>query len=86
MVVSNPEFGAVILTSITRRIDLVIDGSINDGMTGRFSGGTIVYTIRDGVLVLAPFHEISESIPASLKAEIDDLKDRISYGVPAIDE
>ena len=78
--VSAPEYREIVLTSLRKRIDIAVYDTIQDAMQGKFTGGTVVYTIMDGAVDLAPFHDLDESVPDSLKSEIESLRELLSEG------
>ncbi len=84
--VSAPEYRAVELTSILKKVDVAVYDTIRDALEGSFTGGTVVYTIKDGGVDLAPFHDLDERIPLSLKSELEQLRAQLGDGSLKIDE
>jgi basic membrane protein A and related proteins len=83
--VSAPEYKSVILTSVMKRVDVAVSSTIKDVMDGKFTGGTKTYTLADGGLDLAPFHDFDSQVPASLKTELDTAKAAIINGSLTVD-
>jgi basic membrane protein A len=69
--VSAPEYCAVTLTSIQKRMDQTVPLAIQQAMQGTFMGGELVGTLANGGVSLAPYHEFDSQISAELKAELD---------------
>jgi basic membrane protein A len=54
-------------------------------MDGNFTGGSVVYTLKDGGVDLAPYHEFDSAVSSELKGEIDALKAIIDGSVTVND-
>jgi len=78
--VSAPEYGAVTLTSIIKRIDNAVKESIREAADGSFKGGVYLGTLKNEGVGLAPFHDFESKVPADLSAGIDALKAKIIDG------
>ena len=52
-----PEYKEVVLTCVLKLIDVAVYNTIKDAVEGKFTGGTVTYTIADGGVDIAPFHE-----------------------------
>ncbi len=74
------EYKEVTLTSVLKKIDVAVFNTVKDTMDGKFTGGSIVYTLKDGGVDLAPFHEFDSKVPAELKTDLDTLKKAIIDG------
>jgi len=68
------DFSEVILTSVLKNVDVAVFETIQDAASGRFTGGTVTYTLRDGGVGLAPFHDLDGAVPADLKAELEAVR------------
>jgi basic membrane protein A len=75
-----PEYQDVVLTSVLKKIDVAVYDTIVDMVNGQFTGGTVVYTIADGGVDIAPYHNFDSQVPDSLKAEIEQLKEQLING------
>jgi basic membrane protein A len=83
--VSAAEYKTVILSSVLKKIDVAVYSTIADMASGNFTGGTVTYTIADGGVDLAPYHEFDSSVPQSLKDEIVALKQMLIDGSLTVD-
>jgi len=72
-----PEFSKVILTSVLKNTDVSTFNVIVSVVDDSFKGGTIVGTLSNGGVGLAP---LSSAIPANLAAELDQVKQDIIGG------
>jgi basic membrane protein A len=54
-------------------------------MDGTFTGGTKTYTIADGGVDLAPYHDFDSKVSAELKAEITAAKAALIDGSLTVD-
>lgn len=83
--VSAPEYQSVELTSVQKKIDVAVFDTIKDAMNGNFTGGTKTYTIADGGVDLAPFHDFDSKVPADLKSQLDAAKKALIDGSLTVD-
>ncbi len=82
---SAPEYKEVVLTSVLKKINVAVFDTIKDAQTGKFTGGTVTYTIKDGGVDLAPFHDFDSQVPADLKTELDAAKAALIDGSLTVD-
>jgi basic membrane protein A len=76
-----PEHRDVILTSVEKRMTNSVFDVIKDSMQGTFRGCEYyVGALANEGVGLAPYHELEDAIPADLKAEIEEIKDKIISG------
>ncbi len=80
-----PEYREVELTSVLKKINVAVYKTIQDVLNGKFTGGTVTYTIADGGVDIAPYHEFDDDVPADLKAEIEQAKQDLIQGVITVD-
>lgn len=80
-----PEYREVELTSVLKKINVAVYKTIQDLLEGKFTGGTVTYTIADGGVDIAPYHEFDDDVPADLKAEIEQAKQDLINGVITVD-
>jgi basic membrane protein A len=80
-----PEYTDVILSSVLKKIDVAVYNTIVDYVAGVFSGGTVWYTIADGGVDLAPYHDFDSAVPQELKDEIIALKAMLIDGTLTVD-
>jgi basic membrane protein A len=70
----------VYLTSVLKKVDVAVYSSVKDAVNGTFTGGTMTYTLKDGGVDIAPFHDFDSQISAELKAELDAIRKGIIDG------
>jgi basic membrane protein A len=75
-----PDFADITLTSVLKKMDITTKGAIKAVIDGTFEGGVIVGTLENGGVGLAPFHDMDASVPAELKAELDQVSADILSG------
>jgi len=85
MYVTAPEYKEVILTSVLKKIDVAVFNTVKDIVDGKFAGGTAVYTIKDGGVDIAPFHDLDSKVSAELKAEVEAVKADLISGAITVD-
>jgi basic membrane protein A len=83
--VSANEYASVILSSVQKKIDVAVLKTIQDVVNGKFTGGTVTYTLADGGVDLAPFHNFDSQVPQTLKDEIAQAKADIISGAITVD-
>ena len=77
---TDPEKKHVYLTSVLKRIDTTVIEAIRETQAGKFAGGVIVGTLKNGGIGLAPFHDLDSAVPAELKTEIEAISKGIQDG------
>ena len=80
-----PEYKEVVLTSVLKKINVAVYNTIKDAVDGKFTGGTVTYTIADGGVDIAPFHEFDSAVSAELKAELEAIKAALIDGSLTVD-
>jgi basic membrane protein A len=80
-----PEYASVTLTSVLKLIDVAVYNTVKDAVEGKFTGGTVTYTIADGGVDIAPFHEFDDDVSAELKAELETIKAALIDGSLTVD-
>jgi basic membrane protein A and related proteins len=78
--VSSNEYADVELSSVQKKIDVAVFKTINDVVSGKFTGGTVTYTLADGGVDLAPYHNFDSQVPQALKDEITQAKADVISG------
>ncbi|HEY5974717.1 MAG TPA: BMP family ABC transporter substrate-binding protein [Geobacteraceae bacterium] len=79
-----PEYKEVILTSVMKHVEVAVFNTIKDAVEGNFKGGNVTYTLKDGGVDIAPFHDFDSQISADLKAQLDQLKKDIISGTVTV--
>jgi basic membrane protein A len=82
---SAAEYKSIILTSVMKKINVAVFNTIQDVKDGKFKGGTVTYTIKDGGVDMAPFHDFDSQVPADLKTQIDTAKKALIDGSLTVD-
>ncbi len=83
--ISAPEFKETYLTSIMKRMDVAVFDAIRAVVEGRFTGGTYVGTLANGGVDIAPFHDYDKDVPASLRAELEQVRQKLVSGELTVD-
>ncbi len=68
------------ITSVEKGIVAAVKASVLSAANGTFKGGTYVGTLANGGAVLAPFHDFSSKVPASLQNELKQVQTGIENG------
>jgi basic membrane protein A and related proteins len=84
--VSSNEYASVELSSVQKKIDVAVLKTIQDAVNGKFTGGTVTYTLADGGVDLAPFHNFDSQVPQTLKDELTQLRADIISGAVTVDK
>jgi basic membrane protein A and related proteins len=82
--VSAATYCKYFVTSVEKGISASVKAAVLDASKGH-GGGSYVGTLSNGGAVLAPFHDWSSKVPASLQSELNTVKQQIISGkiVPA---
>jgi basic membrane protein A and related proteins len=83
--VSAPEYNSIELSSVQKKVDVAVLKTVKDVVDGKFTGGTVTYTLADGGVDLAPFHNFDSQVPQTLKDELTQLKKDIISGAVTVD-
>ncbi len=79
--ISLPGVQDVILTSVMKNMDQSCYAVVEAALKGTFKGCTnYVGSLENGGVGIAPYHDLDSQVPAELKAEIEDLKQKIISG------
>jgi len=78
--VSAAEYCPVVLTSVMKNMHIAVRDAIKMALEGKFQGGVYVGTLANGGVGIAPFHEFDSKVPASLKAELEEVAKGIKDG------
>ena len=80
-----PEYQSIELSSVQKKVDVAVFKTIQDTQSGKFTGGTVTYALKDGGVDLAPFHNFDSQVPDALKAEITQAKADLISGAITVD-
>jgi basic membrane protein A and related proteins len=78
--VNAPQYCQYFISSVTKGIVAAVSNSVESAAKGTFTGGTYIGTLANGGAVLAPFHDFQAKVPASLQAELNQIKAGIENG------
>jgi len=78
--IAIPDFCDVILTTVEKDVEVLVDQAVRDAGEGTFAGGTYVGTLENGGVGLSPFHEFEEDVPQELKDELQAITEQIIAG------
>jgi len=78
--ISAAEYCPVILTSVMKNMHIAVRDAIKMAKEGTFQGGVYVGTLANGGVGIAPFHQFDAKVPASLKAELEEIAKGIKDG------
>lgn len=78
--VSAPEYQDVELTSVRKNMDVAVFDAVKSAQDGSFKGGIYIGTLANNGVALAPFHNFESKVPATLQAELDQIKADIISG------
>jgi basic membrane protein A len=68
------------LSSVTKNLSGSVQTYLNAAASGTFPSGSYVGTLANNGTGLAPFHDFTSKVPASLKSQLDQVKSDISSG------
>lgn len=71
---SAAEFCDVLLTSVTKGMDLAVRNAIADTITDEFSNELYEGTLENGGVGLAPYHEFEDEIDQEIKDNIEQMR------------
>jgi basic membrane protein A len=80
----GPPTNAALLTSAQKNIDGSVLDVINKNAEGDLGGEDYSGTIRNGGVLIAPYHDLDSQISAELKAEIEELKAALVDGTISV--
>ena len=75
-----PDYADITLTSVMKLMDVTTFEVIKAAKEGTFKGGSVVGTLANGGVALAPFHDLESMVSAELKAELETVKAGILSG------
>jgi WD40 repeat protein len=75
-----PEYAAILLTSVEKRMDVSVVSAVQTIMDGTFTGGTHIGTLQTGEVGLAAFHNRDGLVSATVKADLDEIAAEIIAG------
>lgn len=83
MTVSAPEYKPIILTSVLKNMDVAVYNAADQVVNGTFAGGLYVGVLANNGVGIAPFHDLDNMVPATLKTELEEVRAGIIAGTIA---
>lgn len=83
--VSAPEFDAIVLTSVQKRLDNSVQAAAKAIADGSYKGGIHVGSLSNGEIGIAPFHNFDAQVPQTIKDELTQISKDISSGAIKVD-
>ena len=81
MTQTNPDAAEVYLTSVLKKVDIVVEEAITQMTQGAFSGGTdYLGALENGGVGLAPFHTFENNVPQGLRNELTAIEQGLISG------
>jgi basic membrane protein A and related proteins len=77
---SAPQYCKYFITSIQKGIVVAVSHAVETASNGTFTGGNYIGTLANGGVSLAPYHDWTAKIPASLQSELAQVKSGIEDG------
>jgi len=78
--VSDQQYCKYFITSVLKGETLAVKTAVLAAASGSFKGGNYIGTLANGGVSLAPFHDFDSKVPASLKAELQQISTGIQNG------
>ncbi len=78
--VSAPQYCKYFISSVGKGITTAVKTAVLAAASGSFKGGNYIGTLANGGVSLAPFHDFDSKVPASLKAELQQISTGIQNG------
>src|SRR5579859_5685064 len=78
--ISSPQYCKYFITSVEKGETLAVKTAVLAAASGSFKGGNYIGTLANGGVALAPFHDFDSTVPASLKAELQQISMGIQSG------
>jgi basic membrane protein A and related proteins len=78
--VSAAQYCSVFLTTVQKNIAAAVQGAAQKETQGTLGGGGTIGTLANNGVQIAPYHDFDSKVPASLKTEVDQLKQDIISG------
>jgi basic membrane protein A len=78
--ISAPTYCKYFITSVEKGIQTAVKNAVLAAAKGSFKGGNYIGTLSNGGVGLAPYHDFASKVPASLQAELAQVKTGIENG------
>jgi basic membrane protein A len=77
---TNPQYGAITLTSVLKNMDATTMLVIEDVVNESFEGGIVIGMLENDGVGLAPFHDLDDMVSDDLKAELEIVRGQLVVG------
>jgi len=78
--VSASQYCSVFLTTVQKNISAAVQNAAQKQTQGNLGGGGTIGTLANNGVQIAPYHDFDSKVPATLKTEVDQLKQDIISG------
>jgi basic membrane protein A len=78
--ISAPQYCKYFITSVEKGIVTAVKTAVLSAAGGTFTGGNYVGTLSNGGVTLAPFHDFTSKVPASLVSELQQVGMGVASG------
>ena len=78
--VSAAQYCKYFISSVTKGIQAAVKTAVLSAQGGTFKGGDYIGDLANGGVVLSPFHDFANVVPASLQAELKTIETGIENG------
>jgi basic membrane protein A len=78
--ISAEQYCKYFITSVEKGITVAVKNAVLNAASGKFVGGNYIGTLANDGVTLAPFHNFATKVPASLQAELAQIKAQIENG------
>ncbi|MCW1248985.1 BMP family ABC transporter substrate-binding protein [Acaricomes phytoseiuli] len=75
-----PAYQSVILTSVLKKMKDAVEEVIKTDTEGQFDASPYIGTLANQGVDLAPYHDLADTVPAELSADVDQIKQDIIDG------
>lgn len=77
---TQPEYAAIILTSVLKKMDVTTLEAVQSVIDGTFEGGVVVGTLENQGVDIAPFYDLASMVPEQVQSDLDTLRQGIISG------
>jgi basic membrane protein A len=77
---SVPRYCRYFISSVTKGIQTAVKNAVLSAANGTFKGGNYIGDLANGGVALSPFHDFASQVPASLRSELNAIKQQIISG------
>jgi basic membrane protein A len=78
--ISASQYCKYFISSVTKGIQAAVKNAVLTAQAGTFKGGNYIGTLKNGGVLLAPFHQWQNKVPLSLQSELKTIQTSIENG------